>query len=87
MRSCAEPATTATAIVLPLWLSCSGAGLRIHEALCLTETDLDPRRGSILVRHGKNDCRREVGMDGWGWTAIEPWLADRVGLLVGPLSV
>src|SRR5436190_5947499 len=70
-----------TALVVVLWR----AGLRIHEALCLTETDLDPRRGSILVRHGKNDRRREVGMDAWGWTAIEPWLADRVGLPVGPL--
>jgi hypothetical protein len=28
------------------------AGLRINEALSLTETDLDERRGSILVRHG-----------------------------------
>ena len=51
----------------------------------MTETDLDGRRGSILVRHGKNDRRREVGMDVWGWSAIEPWLADRVGLPVGPL--
>ena len=38
------------------------AGLRIQEALSLTETDLDQRRGSILVRHGKNDRRREVGI-------------------------
>ena len=29
------------------------AGLRIHEALSLAETDLDQRRGSVLVRHGK----------------------------------
>ena len=43
------------------------------------------RRGSILVRHGKNDRRREVGMDAWGWSAIEPWLTDRVGLPVGAL--
>jgi site-specific recombinase XerD len=43
------------------------AGLGIQEALSLTETDLDQRRGSILVRHGKNDRRREVGMDPWGW--------------------
>jgi site-specific recombinase XerD len=43
-------------------------GLRIHEALSLTETDLDQRRGSILVRHGKNDRRREVGMDVWAWS-------------------
>jgi len=70
-----------SALIVVLWR----AGLRIHEALSLTETDLDGRRGSILVRHGKNDRRREVGMDAWGWSAIEPWLADRVGLPVGPL--
>jgi hypothetical protein len=26
--------------------------LRISEALALTETDLDPDRGALLVRHG-----------------------------------
>ena len=69
------------ALLVVLWR----AGLRIHEALSLTETDLDQRRGSILVRHGKNDRRREVGMDAWAWSAIEPWVADRVQLPVGPL--
>ena len=29
------------------------AGLRIQEALALTEADLDHRRGSLLVRRGK----------------------------------
>ena len=61
------------------------AGLRINEALSLTETDLEERRGSILVRHGKNDRRRQVGMDAWGWTALGPWLAERATLPVGPL--
>jgi site-specific recombinase XerD len=69
------------ALIVVLWR----AGLRINEALSLTETDLDQRRGSILVRHGKNDRRREVGMDAWGWTAIEPWFAERVKLPVGSL--
>ena len=27
-------------------------GLRISEALALTESDIDVRRGSVLVRHG-----------------------------------
>jgi hypothetical protein len=27
------------------------------------EADLDPRRGSVLVRCGKGGRRREVGMD------------------------
>ena len=62
------------------------AGLRIQEALSLTETDLDPRRGSVLVRHGKNDRRREVGMDAWAWSDhLAPWLAARVELPIGAL--
>ena len=69
------------ALIVVLWR----AGLRIHEALSLAETDLDQRRGSILVRHGKNDRRREVGMDARGWSALEPWLADCIELPVGPL--
>ena len=59
--------------------------MRINEALSLTETDLDRSRGSVLVRRGKNDRRREVGMDAWAWSAIEPWLTDRLQLPVGPL--
>ena len=69
------------ALIVVLWR----AGLRVQEALSLLETDLDQRRGSILVRHGKHDRRREVGMDAWGWSALQPWLADRVELPVGPL--
>jgi site-specific recombinase XerC len=55
----------------------SRAGLRIQEALALTEGDLDPRRGAVLVRHGKGGRRREVGMDAWGWEQLEPWLDVR----------
>jgi site-specific recombinase XerD len=70
-----------TALIVVLWRT----GLRIQKALSPTETDQDRRRGSILVRHGKNDRRREVGMDSWAWSAIEPWLGDRVRLPGGPL--
>src|SRR3954462_15115873 len=38
------------------------AGLRIQEALALTEGDLDHRRGAVLVRRGKGGRRREFGM-------------------------
>ena len=41
------------ALVVMFWR----AGLRINEALTLAETDLEPRRGSILVRHGKGGKR------------------------------
>jgi site-specific recombinase XerD len=42
------------AMIVVLWR----AGLRVQEALALAEHDLDPRRGSILVRHGKGGRRR-----------------------------
>jgi site-specific recombinase XerD len=61
------------------------AGLRISEALALTESDLDLDRGAVLVRHGKGDKRREVGMDAWGWELLRPWLAYRVQMPVGQL--
>jgi integrase len=68
-------------LIVVLWR----AGLRIHEALALAEADLDPRRGSLLVRRGKGGRRREVGMDDWAWEQLEPWLSDRLELPVGPL--
>ncbi len=57
-----------SALTVVLWR----AGLRINEALSLTETDLDQRRGSILVRHGKDDRPREVGMDAWACARVAP---------------
>jgi integrase len=42
------------ALIVVLWRG----GLRIQEALALIESDLDPRRGSILVRKGKGNGRR-----------------------------
>jgi integrase len=61
------------------------AGLRIHEALLLTEHDLDEANGSILVRRGKGGKRRLVGMDEWGWQYLQPWRDYRTTLPVGPL--
>jgi len=69
------------ALIVVLWR----ARLRIHEALALGEADLDPRRGSLLVRRGKGGRRREVGMDDWAWEQLQPWLTARVDLPVGPL--
>jgi integrase len=66
-------------VIVVLWR----AGLRISEALALNETDLDPDRGALLVRHGKGDKRREVGMDRWrghtsdhGWRRVGPCRSD-----------
>lgn len=36
------------ALIAVLWR----AGLRVSEALALNETDIDERRGSLLIRHG-----------------------------------
>ena len=57
------------------------AGLRISEALALNETDLDPDRGSVLVRHGlcrirHNPCYAESRVmpsrrKGWATCAAE----------------
>jgi site-specific recombinase XerD len=69
------------ALIVVLW----PGGLRIQEALALAEPDLDPRRGSLLVRHGKGGRRREIGMDAWGWEQLRPWLVCRRDLPVGPL--
>jgi site-specific recombinase XerD len=68
-------------LIVVLWR----AGLRIHEALALTEADLDARRGAVLVRRGKGGRRREVGMDDWAWKQLRQWLDVRVELPVGPL--
>ena len=59
-------------MIVVLWR----AGLRIHEALALAETDLEERRGSLLVRHGKGDKWREVGMDHWGREQLRPTSAS-----------
>jgi site-specific recombinase XerD len=68
-------------LIVVLWR----AGLCIHEALALTETDLNERRGSLLIRHGKSSWRRKVGMDRWAWSVLAGWTADRTSLPPGPL--
>ena len=68
-------------LIVVLWR----AGLRICEALALAEADLDPRRGSPLVRRGNGGRRREVGIDDRAWEQLAPWLDVRVELPVGPL--
>jgi site-specific recombinase XerC len=69
------------AVIGVLWRG----GLRISEALALSETDVDPARGSVLIRHGKGDKRRQVGMDDWGFEHLNRWLSHRAELPVGPL--
>jgi integrase len=69
------------ALIAILWR----AGLRISEALALTESDLDPKTGSVLVRAGNGGKRRMVGMDDWGWEHVGRWTEHRIRLPIGPL--
>ena len=69
------------ALIVILWRS----GLRISEALALGETDLEPTRGSLLVRRGKGGKRREVGIDDWARSQLRDWLDVRRRYPVGPL--
>ena len=50
------------ALIAVLWRG----GLRISEALAFNETDVDARRGSLLIRRGEGDKRREAGIDQFG---------------------
>jgi len=69
------------ALIAVLWRG----GLRISEALALNEADVDARRGSLLIRHGKGDKRREAGMDPFGFEQLGAWTTHRVLLPPGPL--
>ena len=83
MRAAGNDADTVRlrGLIVVLWR----AGLRISEALALSESDLEPSRGAILVRRGKGGKRREVGMDRWAWEQLSPWLRLRAPLPVGAL--
>jgi len=69
------------AMIVMLWRG----GLRVQEALMLSKQELDPRRGSVLVRRGKDGRRREVGMDAWGWEHLQAWQQVRLQMRVGAL--
>ena len=62
------------AVIAVLWRG----GLRISEALALAETDVDPARGSVLIRHGRVIA---AGRSGWmtgGLSTIPTrWLCRR----------
>ena len=69
------------AMIVMLWRG----GLRIQEALALSEHDLDPQRGSVLVRRGKGG-RPARGRDGrMGLGEPQTWLSQRLELPAGPL--
>ena len=55
-------------------------GLRISEALSLYPKDLDSAEGRVLVRHGKGDKARVVGLDHESFAVIERWMDRRAKL-------
>src|SRR3954469_16095995 len=85
MRAASEGrhARRVRALIVVLWR----AGLRIHEALALNESDLDRRRGALLVRRGKGGRRREVGMDEWAWEHLQRWIDVRLETRGEPRTV
>jgi integrase len=63
-------------LIVVLWRG----GLQIHEALALNESDLDHRRGALVVRRGKGGRRREVGMGRVGLGHLLAWSERRLDL-------
>lgn len=61
------------AIVVTLWR----CGLRIEEALALDPEDIDLLEGTLLVRHGKNNRQRTLGLDHESIDALATWLERR----------
>lgn len=54
-----------------------GTGLRISEALDLLPGDVDPDRGTVLVRCGKGGKTRLVGIDAYALKLVAEWLPVR----------
>src|SRR3989337_1140829 len=69
------------ALIVVLWR----ARLRVQEALALSERDLDARRGSLLVRRETADGGAIYRHGRLGLGQLQPWLAARLELPVGPL--
>lgn len=74
-----------TAIIIVLWR----CGLRVAELCALDVRDIDFERATVLVRHGKGDKRRIVGIDRFALDALEDWIAVRADYAPadGPLFV
>jgi site-specific recombinase XerD len=56
------------------------AGLRVDEALALKPSDVNPERGTILVRHGKGDRARTVAIDDGAIAIVQRWMDMRAEL-------
>ena len=61
------------ALIIVLWR----AGLRTAEAMALELRDIDEAAGTLLVRHGKGNRRRVVGLDPPAFAILDQWLSAR----------
>ncbi len=61
------------ALIVVLWRG----GLRTAEALALELRDVDRQAGTVVVRHGKGNRRRIVGIDPPAFAVLEQWLQVR----------
>jgi site-specific recombinase XerD len=64
------------ALIVVLWRG----GLRCQEALDLEPRDVDAVEGTVLVRHGKGNRRRVVGLDPQAFAVLERWMDARAKL-------
>jgi integrase/recombinase XerD len=58
-------------------------GLRAEELLGLMPRDVDLDRRTLLVRHGKGNRRRMLGLDDQAVVVVERWAAVRAKLGIG----
>ena len=59
-------------------------GLRISEALDLLPRDINHNRQIVLVRRGKGNKSRQVGIDSGALAVVQQWIIERDKLGIGP---
>ena len=74
--TCAPTGIRNRALLVIMWR----AGLRCAEALDLRPKDLDSRRGTVRVLHGKGDKSRTLGLDPEAFAVVDRWLDRRKAL-------
>lgn len=82
LAACSSRAPTGIrnrALIVLLWRGC----LRLNEALQLRPKDLDPKRGTIRVLHGKGNQARTVGLDPTAFAIVERWMDKRKAVVRG----
>ncbi len=55
----------------------AGSEAHADRVRALTESDLNPKGGSVLIRSGKERKHRPVGMNDWAWEHVTPWTEGR----------